>query len=202
MDLADNLFRQVFHGDDTGCAGVLVEYHGDLDVLAAEAIEHVVQRQRFGHEDGGAHQLDEAKFLFRLEKPPREVFDMQDADDVIAVFSVDGKARMRLIHHGSEGVEWFERGRQGHHACTRGHDLADGALVEVDHILQKDLLGGAKEAAFGTFFHDVREICGRGQARFGAGVRQLGEVEQPVAQPVEDGGEGAKRHFGGGHEGR
>ena len=103
-------------------------------MLAAELGEHGVQRNGFGDEDGGAQQRAQVKFGGGRHQLSGEVLDVEDADDVIAVIFVDGVSGVAFFANDAQGGGEIGVDGEGDHACARGHDLANRALVEVNHV--------------------------------------------------------------------
>ena len=87
-DLADDLLEQVFQGDDPLDPAELVHHDGHVQVHRLELTQDDLDGGRVGHEVDGAQQdlqVDVAGTLHVLE----QVFDVEDADDVLEVVPVD-----------------------------------------------------------------------------------------------------------------
>ncbi len=137
FDVADDLFQHVFHRDQAGDAAVLVDDDGLVVAAGAELVQQHVQALGFRNEHGRAHQR--AHFDAGFQHAAQQVLGQQDADDVVAVAFVDGKARVRgLDDRGDQMGEGLGDVEQVH-ARARDHDVADGAFGHgqraLDHFV-------------------------------------------------------------------
>ena len=89
LDLSHDLFDDVFEGHEARGAAVLVEDDGDVDLLAAQLPEELLHALGLGHEVGLLGHLPGLGVAIVVAE---EVFDVDDADDVVAGVLEDGDA--------------------------------------------------------------------------------------------------------------
>lgn len=126
LDVADDLFQHVFHGDQAGNAAMLVDDDRQVVAAGAELAQQHVQALDLGDEHGRPDQR--ADIQRRLEHVAQQVLGEQDADDVVAVVFVDRKARVRGLDDGGEQLRQRLGDIEQIHARARHHDVGDGAL--------------------------------------------------------------------------
>jgi hypothetical protein len=139
LDLAEDFFDDVFDCHDAGGAAVFVGDDGDVDFLADEFVQQFADGLGFGDEQGGAEDGTEAEGLAGTldavaREPAHQVFDVEDADDVVGGALVDGDAGVGdLADHLDDAAEvvgqlhGLDVGAGGHHLCGGGGaELDDG----------------------------------------------------------------------------
>ncbi len=72
VNLADDFFDDVFHGDDSDGAAVLVDHHRHRHPLALQVGEQVVERLRLGHDQRVFDGLSDRCVLALAEHQPNQ----------------------------------------------------------------------------------------------------------------------------------
>lgn len=105
VDVADDFLDDVLHGDDAGGGTVLVDDDGHVDFVVLEFGEEVVDFLGFGDEVGGAYEGLPAEVGGGVEVL-EQVFDVEQADDVVEVVLVNGHAGVAVFgDDAADGVE-------------------------------------------------------------------------------------------------
>ena len=150
FDFAEDLFEDVFEGDDAGGGAVLIDDDGHVGIVGAEDVDQVGQRAGFGDEDGHAHDVAQVELggAFAEHQDVDQVLQMDDADDLIGAFFEDGEAGELVFVE--EDEELFEGRVDGHgdHVAAGDHDLAGGVFFELEEAMDGQLLE-LLEFAFG-----------------------------------------------------
>lgn len=146
--LAEDVFEDVFEGDEAGGGAEFVDGDSELLVVFEECLEGVCGGGGFGDEVNGLHEVVDAGVLFGID----HVFAADDTDDVIDIAFVDGEAR-----EGNGGVDikdFFESEFliEGGYYLARGFEFCDGDVVEGEGIGDHVTFVICKSAFLGTFF--------------------------------------------------
>src|SRR5262245_7749910 len=137
FDLSDDLFDQVFDGDQAGQPAVFIDddRHRRLGLLHLR--QQFVDGLGFGHEVGRAGDVDAAAIHFAELPVFQEVAHIDHALDVLHLAAVNGQPRIfRFDHQVAHG---FERraGLDGDDVRTRRHHLSGSAVAEADDRLNQ-----------------------------------------------------------------
>ena len=192
LDVTDDLLQHVFHGDQAGDAAVLVDDDGLVVAADAEFAQQHVQALGFGNEDRRADQR--AHLDAGFQHAAQQVLGQQDADDVVAVAFVDGKARVGGLDDRGDQVRDGLGDVQQVHARARHHDVGHDAFGHgqraPDHLVglgvqQGAFVGGFQDgldafAVLGLSAHEGKQavhqgfgcgFCGASRRRVGSRIR-------------------------------
>ena len=163
-----------------------------MEALGLHLAQHVVRGLHFDGVLGGAHHLLGAQVQVAAGDLPAgdQVFEEEDASDVVHVVADDGDAREAGAHEQAQGGG---RGRvrvDGHHVGARHHDLAHERVPQVqdgsDHVavLFLEALGLA------DLVDDFAQVGDQFGARlrfgwFGGGTRGAQAGQQRVCDVAE-----------------
>ena len=114
-------------------------------------------RRRSNGGGGGKFFLEAA---FAIEKHPHHVFNVDEAEDVIHSFAVDGDAG--TLRGGEHAHDFIERSFDGKgvHVRAGNHDFADLQLAEFDGAENELLFAGGEQAAFARLLNLNLEFFG------------------------------------------
>src|SRR2546421_6003730 len=133
--LADDRFEYVFDRDESRETTVLVNHERELHVNLLHLFQKFVNRFRFRHEVGGAQKRLYQVVLAPLGPVREQVADVDDADNVLYLFAVDGQARiLRLDYNVTRGANGCRDGQRDD-VRARSHNLARLRLAELDDVL-------------------------------------------------------------------
>ena len=95
-NLADNLFNQVFNGDQTADAAVLVDRDGHADVVALHLAQQIAAQLGLGHKaEIGLHDVAHGFRGCFLVGELQQVLGEDDSLDVIEIAFIDRNPRVR-----------------------------------------------------------------------------------------------------------
>ena len=191
-EFTDDLLEDVLEGDQAGDAAVFVDDDGHVEALGLHLAQHVVRGLHFDGVLGGAHHLLGAQVQVAAGGFPAgdQVFEEQDASDVVHVVADDGDAREAGAHEQAQGGG---RGRvrvDGHHVGARHHDLAHERVPQVqdgsDHVTVLFL----EAFGFADLVDDFTQVGDQFGARlrfgwFGGGTRGAQAGQQRVCDVAE-----------------
>src|SRR5690606_32851640 len=80
FDFSDDLFEDVFHGDETRGTAVLVDHHRQVVATASEVAQQDVEPLGFGNENRRPHEW--AQIKLRVGDGQQQILCQEDADDV------------------------------------------------------------------------------------------------------------------------
>ena len=161
-DVAYDGFEEVFDGDETGYAALLIDDDTHMLFFALHLAEEFGYFFGLGNEGGGALDLrDDAGFGFGVEDL-EEVVGEGDAGDVVERAGVDGNAGEGAFVDLRGELAEGEGAGDGEDLRARSHDLEDDLVTELD--------GGPDQFAVGLF-EDAFLFAG-----FEKGVHGLGGV--------------------------
>ena len=83
LDVADDLFENVFDGDQAADTGVFVEHHRYVVVRYAELAQQHIQPLGLGDEDGRTQPVAQAEFPIALHT--QKILRQQQPDNVVAI---------------------------------------------------------------------------------------------------------------------
>ena len=136
-DLADDLFEQIFNGDQAGGAAVLVDDDRDLHATALKLLEQIRHALGLGHEVRGPHQWRNRIAHAAGRQALDQVLDEDEALHVIQRILEHRHARILLL--AEQGIELFDGGVavDGDDVGPRRHHLADHGFAEVGEVAQQ-----------------------------------------------------------------
>jgi len=150
FDFAEDLFEDVFEGDNAGGGAVLIDDDGHVGGVGTEDVDQVRERTGFWDEDGHAHDVAQVELGGAVAEHQHldQVLQVDDADDLIGAFFKDREAGELVFVE--EDEELFEGGVDGHgdHVAAGDHDLAGGVFFEFQEAVNGQLLE-LLELAFG-----------------------------------------------------
>jgi hypothetical protein len=102
----------------------------------AHLAQHARDALHLGHEvDGRADEVAEGRRLgLVVLEEAEEVFRVEQADDVVDLVAVDGKARVPLARHEAEHLGKRRRDLDGADARARDHDVAGDEVLQLEHV--------------------------------------------------------------------
>lgn len=207
MNFADHLFEDVFERGEAEDAAEFVDYHGEAGATRAKFDEQIAGGFCFGHDEHVAQERAEAKFgggqaLFgtagAIQEDPDEVFDVDEAENVVEGAFVDGNAR--ALGDTDHGHCLFEcgRDRQGVNVWARNHNFAHLNLAELHRRLNEFHFAGVDEAAFPRLLHQDLKLFDRANQSV-AGRRsdteQTNEFSGDEIECVDGPAEGVQKPF-------
>jgi len=110
---------------------------------------------------------------------------VQDAHNVIEVALVDREAAVVALGHNANQLILRAVHVEGLHAPARRHDLADGALAEVEDVADERFLIVLDETALDALGDDQFQLLGRHQPAVAVGRGNAHQPQQQVADAVE-----------------
>lgn len=90
LDVSDDLFEHVFHGDQARDAAMFVDHDGDVVARGAELPQQHIQALGLRNEDRRPDQG--AQFDGGILHVAQQILGQKNAQDVVAIIFVDGKA--------------------------------------------------------------------------------------------------------------
>ena len=180
FEFADDLLEDVFGGDDADGGAELVDDDGDVAAALLELLEELDGEFGLGDDGDLAHDLAEGEagvaFAAEAEGDAAEVheagdvFGVDDADDVFGAVGgvVDGDAGVLLFDDAGAGLLDGHVGGEGEDLAARGHDLADGDVVELDGAVDDLFLKDGEQAHAAGGGGDELELFGRVDGAFAA----------------------------------
>src|SRR5262245_29289785 len=137
LDLPDDLFDQVFDGDQAGQPAVFVDDDRHRRLGFLHLGQQFVDRLGFGHEVGRARDLKATAIRFAELPVFEQVAHVNHAFDIIHLAAVNGQPRIFRFNH--QVAHGFERraGLDGDDTRTRRHHFTGGAVAEADDRLNQ-----------------------------------------------------------------
>src|SRR5690606_24914109 len=130
FDFADDLFENVFHGDEACSTAVFVDDDGQVVAAAAEVAQQHIKAFGFRHEDCGAYQGPQVEL--GVVDGKQQILGEQNSHDIVAVVFVDGKARVARFdddgQHFGQGAPDVEH----IHFGARHHDVGHGLIGDFE----------------------------------------------------------------------
>ena len=130
VDLADQFFQHVFHGDDAFRSAVLIQQDHQMGLRSPELLQQVADGQGGRRKDRLLH--DTGDFRAPVMGHLVEILFVQDADNMVQV----------LMEHGNPGVEGLPEQLRGflhrrgilnrRHVHAGRHDIGSVLVVELD----------------------------------------------------------------------
>ena len=142
LDVADDLFEQVFESDDSLHVAVLVDHDRHVLLLATEVGEERREILRLRHDERRTHdglELDgrEAEVVHRAE----EIAHVEDADDVVERAAIDGVAGEGRVDDCTKSLVGWDVDGDPDDLGTRNHHRGDLLRGEVEDLVEHLLLG-------------------------------------------------------------
>ena len=184
-DLADDGFEEVFDGDEAGDGSVLVDDEAHVLLFALHLAEELGGVFGFGDEGGGALDVGDDAVSGIGVGDLQEVVGEDDAGDVVERALEDGDAGEGVLFElGGELLEGEGAG-DGKDLGSRGHDLADELVAELDDGADELAVGLFEDALFLAGFEEG--VHGLGLVFGLAGVLGLGEGGDGEEEAEEEG---------------
>jgi len=183
----DDLFEQLLEGDYAGRAAIFVKDDGHLVVAGPHLGKEVGHVGGFRHKEGRADQLvDPAVEPHRVfGQGEQDVFDGDDADDVVQVVVIDRKAGVagfgKYRQHLLEGCFLFD----AYDARTGDHHLATWRSPNSKTFCSISFLAGLDGAPLLALAHQDLELCHRMDLLVAPHGVQPQQLEQAVARSVQ-----------------
>src|SRR5579862_9578085 len=93
FDISNDLFQNVFKGDDAASASEFVDNHGEMDSFGLKFAKKVLDELLFVHKIGRPHQCAPIK-IFPFAKIGKQVLGLYNADNFIKAVSIHGQPRV------------------------------------------------------------------------------------------------------------
>lgn len=144
LDFSEDLFKDVFEGEDAADGAELVDDEGHVGAVGAELIDELAEGLGFGDDGEFAGMLLEAEgtdgaafFGGEAAVAPNdeEVTEVDDADDVVGGVFEDRDAGVVMIAHDLEDVVKGGVDAEGDHAGAGGHDFAGDEFAEFEEAV-------------------------------------------------------------------
>jgi hypothetical protein len=135
LDLSHHLLEQVLHGDEAGCAAMLVHDDGHVHSFVLDRRQHLVEARRLGDEGHGPRGLPADRHAGK-EVLPIELLDVRRTDDVVEVAVVDGVPRVARLAKDPPELRRLAPERDAIHRDAGDHDLGRGPVGELEQVLQ------------------------------------------------------------------
>ena len=161
IDLADELFEDVFERDDPGGAAILVDHRGKLASAAAQLRQQLFERLRFGH---GNDRADELVDRCRRPRPVGhgvDVLGQHDADDIVEIIAVDRIAGVAVRRHGGGKIGHSRRLRQRNNIDARHERVRRGLVTETDRARQQLGVAPTERTRFARRTHERCQLLQR-----------------------------------------
>lgn len=211
-DVAEDLFKDVFEGNQTGDATEFVDDEGHVAAGAAERFHELQYRFGFGYDFGLPQKALDVELGRRataligaaaLLPDAEEIFGIDDTDHVLRTALIDGHAGVLVFVEGTkEVVEVGLDGGSGD-GTAGSHDFAGGEFAEVEEAGDCAFLGILEKAVFARGADDELDLFGG----VGGGLRFTGESDgagDDGGGAFDDGDEGSgnarEEEQGGGDE--
>src|SRR5579883_620164 len=186
FDIADDLFHQVFDGDETGDGAILIDDNHHVDAALAYLAQQVIQTLGLRHKVGRAQQVANGHMVVTLAQLLEHVSGVENTDNVINIVFVDRNARETALQGKVNGLIDVGIAFQRHHIDARDHHLAHRRIGELEDAADHLGLFLFKHALFFTHRDE--------QAQFFLGHEGAAMLHLPTAhQPDEEIGNRAQR---------
>ena len=200
-DLANQLFQNVLHGDDTQRAAVAVVDDGDVGFFLLQQLEQVGNLQRFGHEHRRGH--DFGKLLAVHDTVVVEVALVDDTHDVVDIFIINQQAGETALVKDLGDCTGIIADADGLQIHTVGENVLGIPVGELDGRAQQLVLILIQAALLLDFVHQHQQLFLGHAAVFGV----ADDLAHQVFQGREHKGEGGQHHHqypqeGGGEHGK
>ena len=90
-DVADDLFDQVFGGDDAGCAAVFIDDHGHLESVCPDLLHQCVTVETCRNHGDVPREGAQLRGGARGQRDGERLLDVDDADDVVEVAAIEDR---------------------------------------------------------------------------------------------------------------
>src|SRR6267143_6982858 len=97
MDLADNLFDKIFHGDQAGDAAVFIDHENHVIARLLHLLQQVVYGLGLRNKGNRLDHQANALGPFALLPDPKKVALVNEAFDVVQIVAIHGNTRMTLV---------------------------------------------------------------------------------------------------------
>ena len=192
VDIADDFFQQVLHRDDAAHAAVLIHDNRHVDFFHLHVAEELVSLHCFRHEVCLAQQRAQGFRVVGLGIE-QEVACVEDADDVVHVFVVDGEAAQTGIADGAEDFVLCIIHPDAGNVGAVGHDLFGSGIVELEDVFDHFLFRFLNRAVFAADVHHHADVVLGHFVLSGVGVNAA-KAEDAVRGGVQQHHERAENH--------
>lgn len=167
VNFADHLLEDIFERCKAKDAAEFVDNHSQASATRAEFDEQIAGGFCFGDNEDIAQERPKVKLGWRqaffraasaVKQDPDEVFDVDEAEDVVERAFKDGNAG--ALGDADHRHGFLERSRDGEgvNIRPRNHDFAHLNLAELHRRLDEFDFAGADEAAFASLLNQHLEL--------------------------------------------
>ena len=131
LDLADDLFQHVLHGDQALGAAVFIHHDGDLGAALLQFFQQVVYPLGLGDDERFTHQTAQGILGPGCCQRSENVAGVDDSQDPVYGFFVNRQAAVARAHHRFSHDFKGRVSLHGGHVQPGHHDLSNGGGVQT-----------------------------------------------------------------------
>src|SRR3990172_9129809 len=156
-DVAHNLLDQVFHGNETVGASVLVPDEGEMDAPLAHLLEQYAHLFVRRHNVRLTEHTPKLERLFFIDKR-QDVFKIHNADNIIYRPVIHGKTRKTFFIHYAQDVAQFASGLNPRNFRPLHHHLSYHRVGEFEHAVDQVLFRRLEYSRLAAFADKILDL--------------------------------------------
>ena len=168
LDIADDLFNQIFHGDQADTDTVFIQNDTDGVGAGFHIGQKIICFLKFIHIEWFTNNFCNIKIVNVMGRFIKEqIFYMQDADDIITGIFINRKSGVRNLHILLQQFIIRSSNRNHGHIGTGNHNITYTGISEVHYVCDHFLFFVLDNAFFLTdIYHSDQLIFGDGFGTF------------------------------------